>query len=98
MNNEIPVTIEFNNAGLPEGSIRLSNKAKKIFEDMKVNGVDYVLAPGRGWNYPRKRTDWIKPYSGSEGGKGILCSSPTSAIEGISIKMVRASTLRIISH
>lgn len=45
MSNEIPITIGFDN-NRSAGNAQINDYAKKIFEDMKVNGVDYVLAPG----------------------------------------------------
>lgn len=47
MNNEIPITIEFDNVMPPSGYARVTDEVKKIFEDMYANGLKltYVLAP-----------------------------------------------------
>lgn len=45
-NSEIPVTIGFDSSGSPAGYVKLSDRAKSIFEDGTMSGTNYVIAPG----------------------------------------------------
>jgi hypothetical protein len=42
--NDIPITVEFDDTR-SAGRVQINSYAKKLFENMAVKGVDYVLSP-----------------------------------------------------